>query len=396
MSGDERYEVIVVGAGPAGSTAARRLAVAGRSVLLLERDALPRYKACGGGVGPKAVALLPFPISELPCVRLTGIDFRLRGGSPVAWELPAGFPFYMAMRSDLDARLARAAAAEGAVLRDGESVRRVTRAGGGHEVETGGGVYRARFLVAADGGSGVCRRYLGLERQGRQGLGLECELVVSDETRARFATTAVFDVEACPGGYGWIFPKATHLSVGLGTLSATRLPYRTLLQRFVLSHGLVPERQLAGLTVHTHPLPIARTGERARSGNALLVGDAAGVADGFGGEGISYAMTSGALAADAICAALREEREALESYEADLDRLIRGDHRFADWMGLVVRRFPDAGYRALTSLGEGRSALLPVLLGELTFAEAVRRLPRLVALSRASEVEGRPLDARGE
>ncbi len=387
QTGDpEPFEVIVVGAGPAGTTAARTLALRGHSVLLLERDSLPRYKPCGGGLSPKTIARLPFPVDTLPHVRLQHIAFRLRGRSPVTWDLPWDFPFYMVMRSDLDHRLVQEATTAGAQLRAGEAVRGVRPIDGEFLVTTTRDSYHAPFVIAADGATGVVRHSLGLATRAQRGLAMECEVEVPSDLYQQYAATALFDVEAVPEGYGWIFPKRTHLSVGVGSMNPGRLPLRALFQQFLLRYQLASPNHMDEIPVYTHPLPVATSGEPARSGNALLVGDAAGVADGFGGEGICYAMASGDLAATVASRALSEGVSALESYEGELDRLLRRDQGQSNLMGLIVRRFPDAAYRILTSLGEGKAVLIPLLLGEITFGEALRRLPRLLALERHEQL----------
>ncbi len=248
------------------------------------------------------------------------------------------------------------------------------------------GYYAAPYVVGADGASSIVRRAAGIDRRREWGIALECEVEVSKEIHSIHASTAIFDIEAAPDGYGWIFPKTSHLSVGVGSMKPSNLPLRPLLRKFILHYQLLPEQEVDSIAVHAHPLPLATAGEQARWGSALLAGDAAGVADGFDGEGICYSMESGGLAADAISRAIDGEESALADYEGALDRLIRQDHRQANLMGHLVRRFPDAGYRILTSIGEGRAVLIPLLLGEISFGEALRRLPRLMALDR---LEGR-------
>jgi flavin-dependent dehydrogenase len=289
----------------------------------------------------------------------------------------------MVMRSDLAARMVKSAVEAGTALHDGEAVRGVEQTELGFIVSTAGGRYQSRFLIGADGATGVVRRSLGIERRSEQGVALECEVEVPDEVHRRYARTAVFDVEAAPDGYGWIFPKTTHLSVGLGSMKPAGLPMVDLLRRFLLRYDLVDGGAVGDVAIHTHPLPVATSGERARAGNALLAGDAAGVADGFGGEGVCYSIASGELAAQTVSRALAGDARALDAYEEELDRSIRSDHGFSNLMGRIVRRFPDPGYRILTSLGEGKAVLIPLLLGEIGFGEALRRLPRLLALDRS-------------
>src|SRR3972149_1673484 len=96
-------------------------------------------------------------------------------------------------------------------------------------------------------------------------------------------------------------------------------------------------------------------------------------------------MASGELAARTISDALKGNFALLHNYDAHLDRVVRHDQGYANWMGRIVRRFPDAGYHILTSLGEGKAVLIPLLLGEIGFGEALRRLPRLLALHSSSQ-----------
>lgn len=386
-----RFQVVVVGGGPAGATAACELASSGHSVLLLEREVIPRYKACGGGLGPKSIKRLPFPISEIPHVQLQRIAFRLRGRSPVTWSLPNDFPFYMVMRTDLDARLVQAAQESGAVARSGEMVRYVRPLGEGFLVETDCAQYQADFLLGADGAKSTVRRSLGIEMRRESAVALECEIEVPERVYRVHAGTALFDVDAVPHGYGWVFPKVSHLSVGIGTMMPASRPLRALLHEFILRYQLVPANEIDSLAVHFHPLPLATTGEPARSGNAVLCGDAAGVVDGFAGEGICYAMASGELAATAASRALNGDPSGIASYEADLDRLIRHDHGRANRMGQITRRFPDGAYFVLTSMGEGRSVIIPLLLGEIGFGECLRRLPRLLLLERSGHRTTEPV-----
>ncbi|NPV08169.1 MAG: geranylgeranyl reductase family protein [Anaerolineae bacterium] len=360
--------------------AARSLALEGHQVLLLEREALPRYKACGGGLSPKSVARLPFPVEDIPHHRITHVSFRLRGTMPVTWPLPKGTPFYSVMRSDLDYALVRSAVVVGAYLREQAEVTAVYQHGDGHLVQTNAGQFRAPYVVAADGATGPLRRLLGFRYPPQRGVAIECELTVSPEVLERYAGTLVFDVEAVKGGYAWIFPKADHLSVGAGSMHRPGTSLRQRLWSFILENDLVPEADLEELHTYVHPLPLSNLGDPCRKGGVLLAGDAAGLADGLAGEGICYALDNGDLAGRLIAEALQGNPAALDRYDAELDRMVRRDQRYARVIGDIVRRFPDTCYRLFTGIGEERRTLTALLVGQLAFAEFLMNLPVLRTL----------------
>ena len=203
-----RYDAIVVGAGPAGSTCAQRLASAGASVLVLDRARFPRDKPCGGGVTGRAARLLPFDVDPVVEDVVTSVRMRLRFGG---WfERGDGEPLvFMTQRIRLDAYLLEQAAKAGAEVRDGVKVEHAQAGPEGVEVTAGGERLHAATLVGADGVNGICGRALGLG--GNQAVGVAIEGNIGyDRLRTNdYRGCAVLELGVVPGGYGWVSRRET-------------------------------------------------------------------------------------------------------------------------------------------------------------------------------------------
>src|SRR3989454_20887 len=204
------FDVAVVGAGPAGATAALTLARRGLSVALLERDALPRYKTCGGGLVGRALALLPPEVERVLERRCGQADLHLLDVYQHyrATRDPPSAPIVATtMRERLDHVLASAAAGAGAALRAPCAVTGVTLEPRHVRLDTNTGPVTAAFVIAADGATGEVARLAGWG-DGRHLIpALEYEARVDDATLDRFARVPRFDVGTVPYGYAWVFPK---------------------------------------------------------------------------------------------------------------------------------------------------------------------------------------------
>src|SRR5262249_20668375 len=154
---------------------------------------------------------------------------------------------------------------------------------------------------------------------------LDAEVEAPPPVLARFADRARFDLGTPPGGYGWIFPKAEHLSVGVGifTRDAARRRLRDELHGYLQAVGLGEARVRS---IRGAPIPVRPRADAAR-GRVLLAGDAAGLADPLTGEGISLAILSGRLAAESLLTARLDPREAARTYLASLRRSVLGELR---------------------------------------------------------------------
>ena len=315
--------MIVVGAGPGGSTAARELAARGLGVLMLDRARFPRDKPCGGGVTIRCAQLLPFDISPVVEHVVTGAQVRLRSGRNVARTFD-GVLTYMTQRRHLDALLAERAQDAGAEFRDGQQVAHVTRLHDGtFELESGGEKHHARALVGADGANGVVATNLGFERPLEAAVALEGNIATPDGTPRWLEGRVALQLGGMPGGYGWVFPKSDHVNVGVGGWKAVaggRL--REELDATCRAYGFDP----ADITnLRGHHLPMQRPGTPVVAGGAALVGDAAGLVDPLSGEGIYAAITSGIAVAPAVEDYLAGHTKSLIGYQHTVRRELVGD-----------------------------------------------------------------------
>lgn len=322
----ETYDVIIVGGGPGGATAAYFLGEAGLRVLVLERETLPRYKACGGGLSAHILKQFPFSFEPVIETRVRAMSYAI-GEKTITIPLPAR-SVWTVMRGQFDAHILAHAQAE---VRQGAAVRHVYETQDAVVVETrNGDIFKGRFLIGADGANSVVARLLGLRRGKITAAAIEAEVPVAPDVMDRFGESLLFIFGEIRQGYLWIFPKSDHLSVGIAALRPKPGELQTTLKRVMSRH----EVSLDGLELKGHPIPIYIGSEPIATKRSLLVGDAAGLADPLSGEGIRLAVKSGRIAAEAIIAGHPEQ------YSAIIHRQIGLCHIVGLGLARVFYRFP--------------------------------------------------------
>ena len=357
------FDVAVVGAGPAGATAAYRLADAGARVLLVDRAVFPRDKPCGGGVTGRAARLLPFSIEPVVEDRVERLECRLRYRS--RFERRARAPLaLMTQRRRLDAFLVEQAAAAGAVVRDGATVADI-RAGG---LTVDGEEVRARIVVGADGCNGASARALGLADGVMHGVALEANVPYTAAPRERYAGTMVLEMGVVHGGYGWVFPKGDHVNVGVGGYAREGPRLRAHLRRLCEEHGIDPD---AATDTRGYRLPMRTPESRLARGATAVIGDAAGLVDPFSGDGMYEAFLSSQLVAAAALDVLAGRAAGLEPYEVAVARRIT-PLTAAGWgANVAFDRFPRTTF-TLARVPATFRALEKLLVGELDRPGAAR------------------------
>ncbi|HEX2773197.1 MAG TPA: geranylgeranyl reductase family protein, partial [Micromonosporaceae bacterium] len=220
------WDVVVVGAGPAGLSAAYHARRAGARTLVLERARHPRYKTCGGGlIGPSLAAVAE--IIEVPAHdRVDLVTFTRDGRREFSRGKTAEPLVATVRRAEFDDRLRRAAAEVGAEVRERAPVRAIEQDGSGVRLRLADGSrVAAECVIGADGSSGATARHVGV-RCAQVDLGLELELPVPPPVRRRWQSRVLVDWGPIPGSYGWVFPKGDELTVGViaarGQSDATR------------------------------------------------------------------------------------------------------------------------------------------------------------------------------
>lgn len=325
----KNYAAIVIGAGPAGSTAARLIARDGASVLLLDKHHFPRDKPCGGGVTLRAAAVQDIDISPVVERTIHGARFSLRLGA--SFDRRHGEPLtYMTRRRQLDQFLAEKAAESGADFHDGEAVRELDVAGTAGPQQGGAAVtvrtdtdtYTSRILIGADGANGACGQALGLRRHYEEAVALEGNVEFTAGVPDAWRDYVALDIGGLAGGYGWVFPKGDHLNVGVGAWKYAGFTLRPKLADLCRRYGFDPDKLS---NVRGYHLPVRVPGSPIARGPVGLAGDAAGLVDPLTGEGIHMAFASGQLAAQQAVRVLSGVAADMSGYQRRLDRTLQAE-----------------------------------------------------------------------
>lgn len=395
-------DIIVAGAGPAGATAARRLAQAGMRVLIVERFALPRQKPCGGGISTRVFARFPYlqaalagiphlPVSSLYLEGPSGGVFRMRSNGPAV---------VLIRRIEFDHLLATLAMEAGARVIAPAAVARAEQDVDGVSLTLRDGRrLRAPLVIAADGVNSVIARRLGMNAgwpAAHLALDLMEETPIAHLQTSEPETLWVFYGYGGAHGYAYVFPKREHVNVGIGYLlpyfreRVDEAPY-TLQRRFVSelrARGLMDgESRREYFTPFLIPVggPLRHTAR----GRVLLAGDAGGFVNGFSAEGIYYAMVTGDLAAGAVLASrthgavvpARACRAYVRAWKREIGAELRDSVLIQRYLFRSAPRM-DMVVRGANARPEFSRLLVDYASGRLSYRAARRRLlwhfPRLL------------------
>ncbi|SMP28640.1 NAD(P)/FAD-dependent oxidoreductase [Shimia sagamensis] len=367
-----QFDIIVIGAGPAGSAAATWAAKQGRSVALIDKAAFPRTKLCGGLFTERSRAyyheIFGQDVDLTHAVTRDEIAFWYDGRElAVLKDIP---PLHLTMRLDLDTTMLTHALDAGVEDYTGHHISELT--------ETSlklrnGPILSAAVIIGADGvNSVVAKQLFGKSFDTKTiGFGLEIEAPLSEQNPKNHPLR--IDFAAATWGYGWSFPKQGSTTVGVGGLRAPNPDMKDHMQRYMRTLGLPSEE----VKIKGHHLPFGDFRPTPGRAHILLAGDAAGLVDPITGEGIGFAMKSGQLAAEAACNALKSNapHTAIDLYKAELTDMHR-NLRIARNLRRIIfaPRWQKAFIGTFRRSGTVRMMYMRLLAGEVEYPELARRV----------------------
>lgn len=372
------YDCIIVGAGPAGASAAYHLAKRGHAVLIIEKETLPRYKPCGGGVAPIIQEWFDFDFSPAISLKVTGTRYTWKQADALEISLDQTQPLWMVRREVFDQFLVQQGQKQGADLKENTLVTGVEPQMDKILVQTRhGSTFQGRYLIAADGGRGPLATWLGFKKRKRILAGaLETEVPITNQRDQRIH----FEFGMVKPGYLWNFPKADGYSLGIGAFSKRGSQN---LRQILADYARLFEVDLGEAQHWGHPISLWNGDQTLHTDRALLAGEAACVVDPFTAEGIRPAIFSGIKAAEAIAGALQGESDALANYSRAIAQEWGKEMIWARRLANTFYRFPALGYRIGVKRASATRTLVKIATGELKYSEVAQRgLQRLTSFAK--------------
>ena len=371
-------EAIVIGAGPAGATAAFQLASAGRRVILLERQAQPgQANPCGGGMAASVQRWFPFDLEPVIDQVIRRVRFSWSLDDPVMAELPGDAPFWIVRRSRLDAFLAEQARQAGCELRCQATAALIGRQDGLWQVRIGPDeILRAPALLLAEGSGSVHAAGLGLgPAQPRYAATVSVEV----EGEVHEPDTARFDFGLVHHGFCWAFPRRGGTSIGVGTfIGQQEADSDAVLAALLPSLGLAPDagvRRRGRLRIWNGHHPLHGEG-------VLVAGDAASLCDPFLAEGLRPSLMSGMRAGQCLDRWLGGDPGALAAYSATMRADWGESMAWGKRIAQVFYRVPKVGYQLGIKRPTAPQRIAQILSGEMGYGDIAQRVIRRLLFQR--------------
>jgi geranylgeranyl reductase family protein len=377
MLDNTTYDVAVVGAGPGGALTAYFLSRRQLKTLIIEKKKLPRHKPCAGGLTRRALDSLPFDVTEVmedyPRTFIVNV-----GNRTVYRKTVDDVALGTVMRDQFDYFLVKKAVNAGAALRQETAFMSLRGVPGKLEVATSNGRFKARMLVGADGVNSRVAKDVGWRVRRRLMSAIEGQIFYQDVGRKAHTKRSVhFDIGMIPQGYGWIFPKRDHFSIGVLSASTTIKNLKPSFFSYLKRKGLpvdVPVKLLRSHLIPSGPNRNDVFGDE----RGLLVGDAAGFADPLTGEGLYYAIRGARIASRVILDAFSLGYHHMKAYNSELKQAFMTDLIWARGMAYVLYHIPAVSHQLLklygTTVAEHQ---MEVISGKSVYSELWRRMLRL-------------------
>lgn len=367
------FDCIVVGGGPAGSSAAYHLAKTGREVLILEAAALPRYRPCSGAVSPSVADWFDFDFAPAIDEKIRRVRYSWKLGDEIEAELETD-PIWTVRREVFDQFLVERAVEKGARLKDKTAVTGIEFAGDHWQVTAAGKIFSARYLIAADGPTGPMADWLGLRSHQTREAGVLELPVTAPIANGAFS----FEFGLAKNGCVWSFPKQQGYSMGISSFIGGSLKdLETPLRQYASAFDVAFEQG----KLYRYPLKLWDGNYDLHFQNALIAGEAAAIVDPLTAEGIRPALYSGMKAGEAIDRALAGVPEALASYTQTIHESWGADMQWAQRIASVFFRVPKIGYRVGIKRPTATKRLGQILAGEVSYADIANRVIKRISTS---------------
>ncbi|MCA1933108.1 MAG: NAD(P)/FAD-dependent oxidoreductase [Calditerrivibrio sp.] len=375
------FDVAVIGAGPAGTSAAYDLADAGLSVLILEKRAMPREKPCGGAISYSGQKFLRFDIPE-DLVDAECFGARINTPESSITSITNDRLAILVSRKNFDSYLLDMALNKG-VAAVYEMAKEIKEDSGFYHIYTNANRYLAKNVIIATGiQSTLIKNVRRLDNKDELGICLEAEIDINENSRYKDLKNIIEIHFGVAGyGYGWVFPHGNFLSIGVGGVTSVFKEPNKAMYEFMSKLGFKYDRK----KIRGHMIPKGGIKRLTRKGGLFLVGDAAGFVEPFTGEGIAYAIRSGQIAANTIIKAFKNSdfsEELLSNYEKNCSAEIGSTMGYALFFSKMLHKFPNLLLNKIMSNQHCVDKYLEIISQKITYKDYIKwifkKLPKIL------------------
>jgi len=370
---NNKYDVIISGAGPSGSLLGYLLSSQNIKTLVLEKEKFPRFKVCAGGLQHRAAALIPFGVTEVVEKKIKGIYFSYKARKVFNRRYFQPF-IYTVDRSMFDQYIALKAQTAGCDFKYQCPVKDFQVEGQKVVVSSPRGVYQSKILVGADGIRGAVHRKIVSGSPVYKILGYDFELQPHLLTSKLDMDDSIsIDFGGIKNGYAWIFPRNRSISVGIGgpiyEARSIKKYFSLFLKHHALFRGVKPISK-----IFAQCIPVRASGTPLCGYRVLAVGDAAGLGDAFTGEGLYNGFFSSILASESIKTSLARNNFSFQDYYEKITDTVYQDIRISKAFSRLFFLFPLVMYNILIKNDKIFEVCCKFIRGERSYRSLVKKL----------------------
>ena len=365
------YDAIVIGAGPAGAASSAILADNDIDTLLIEQEKLPRQKICGGAVSKKALKILENANVKIPklktfkkcdSMQLSVFDFNsIENLANINFENVIA---YLTDRDEFDYAIVCDAVSKGVKLKENSKVKNIKKENSNFIVYGNNFSVKSKYLLCADGVNGISARVLGFrDKWNNDEVFLCIESNVMDYEPPPSPINLYFGI--VKWGYAWFFDKGNHASIGIGTVLKEASNLKQLFESFIKNCEYITSTENLKINAWRIPATGGISGEFA-NGNALFLGDCAGLVDPSLCEGIAYAIQSGKIAAECVI------NNKVDNYSKTVNKEITSDLKYARILMKFVELDPRRFAKLLSDDQRIAGNVAKILYGNSTYQRLLK------------------------